>query len=466
MNKSQLRLLAAQAADGSMPAGEYRARRRELIDNIVAGTESIERVPPVWPTRENTNTGDDEVTTLNKRNGGISFDSETPRFSLPLPVLLGAGSLFCIAVLVMLLWPNKSPESVAQAPPRVPVVPITEAISPARGLIESFVARRDFAPEAINNFQTNWDKLTLEQRAAARGELWFESLIRAVRDEVKTQKALARLASGESAITRARAAFALGQWIGISDQLPNIDDIESPKPVAVGSHPRVTEPHTPDNPSAAGPLQVESSAPATTARPSTQPTGRQWLAAQDDSHLTLQIFAVNNLNRIEQLISAHPDLDIHVLASEGAAPRYRVFHGVFRDEAQARQAYTALPADILGASQGAIVKSFSVVHEDLQAHVTAPKAVVSKDSTETYAVQVFATGNRANAQALIQAFPALSLTLRNITGDTAPFRVIYGQFASADLARSAASQLPQTLLSRIGTPLPKAFSSLGTAARP
>ncbi|MFT5449003.1 MAG: septal ring-binding cell division protein DamX [Gammaproteobacteria bacterium] len=478
MNKSQLRLLTAEAADGSIPVGEYRARRRELIDNIVAGTESIERVQSVWAIRENTEPGEDEVTTLNSRHGGISSEPEAPRFSLPFPVLLGAASLFCIAVLVVLLWPADAPEPLALAPPTVPAA---EEISPARGLVERFVARRDFAPSAIKNFQTDWDKLTAEQREAARRELWFGSLVRAIRDEVKTQKALAGLASGESAITRARDAFALGEWLGVSDQLPSVDDIASSKPVAVDSQSRITQADNPSEvaPTAAGQTQVESSptvaspenntaAPAqvTTSPPSTQPTGRQWLAAQDDSHLTLQIFAVNNLNRVEQLIGAHSALDVHVLATEVAMPRYRVFHGVFRDEAQARQAYSALPADILGASHGAIVKSFSVVREDLRAQPTTAKPTASNDSADTYAVQVFATGKRANAQALIQAFPALNLKLREIAGDAAPYRVVYGQFVSADLARTAASKLPKTLLSRIGTPLPKLISSLGTAARP
>jgi septal ring-binding cell division protein DamX len=190
------------------------------------------------------------------------------------------------------------------------------------------------------------------------------------------------------------------------------------------------------------------------------------LAAQDNSHLTLQIFAVNNLDRVEQLIGAHPGLDVHVLATEGAVPRYRVFHGVFRSEEQARKAYTALPADILTASNGAIVKSFSVVHDDLRATRVATESTGAGNDPEAYAVQVFATGNRANAQALIRAFPALKLKLRKIAGDAAPFRVVYGQFESADLARSAASQLPQTLLSRVGTPLPKSMGSLGTAAQP
>jgi septal ring-binding cell division protein DamX len=206
-------------------------------------------------------------------------------------------------------------------------------------------------------------------------------------------------------------------------------------------------------------------------------TGRQWLAAQADEHLTLQIFAVNQLDRIEQLITSHPNLDVHVLATEGGAPRYRIFHGVFTDEASAREAYAAMPASITSASHGAIVKSFSAVREDLRtqaptvaaAPTTTPAAArqtTAPGTDNAFTVQVFATSNRDNAKALMSAFPDLQLKLHEFPGGSAPWRVIYGRFGSAEDARTAASTLPQDFLARIGKPLPKSFGANGTLVSP
>ena len=91
-----------------------RARRRELIDNIVAGSEPIERVPPVWANREDTVAGEDDITTLNNRSGDKASVTITKRAVLSFPALLGAGSLLCLIVFVVLLMLQPSVRIVLQ----------------------------------------------------------------------------------------------------------------------------------------------------------------------------------------------------------------------------------------------------------------------------------------------------------------------------------------------------------------
>jgi septal ring-binding cell division protein DamX len=473
MNKSQVRLLAAEMANGQIPSGEYRARRRELIDHIVAGTETINRAEPI--AHASVAEDDEEKTTLNQRSkSDTSPTTPAKRFALPLPMLLVAGAVLSVALLLVLLWPDDAPQPVATLAP--PSVPQAEKISPSRALAESFVARRDFSADAIATFSHDWQQIDTAERDRAHSELWFSSLIRALRDEVKTQKALASLAGGHDALERAKAAFALGEFLGVSDRLPRIDNISTASATPAEVPTAAAMRKDPAPPAAIPPdPQGESTVPAqslTAAVPqlgATTLTGRQWLAAQEDGRLTLQIFAVNNLDQVEQLITTHPSLSVHVLATEGAVPRYRVFHGVFADEASARQAYASLPVGITKASHGAIVKSFSVVRDDLRSQTVPPTAAATsaQSDTDTYALQIFATGNRDSAQALVQAFPALKLQLRELSGDATPYRVVYGDYSSAAQARSAAAVLPQGLLTRIGgAPLPKPVSALGTLTPP
>jgi septal ring-binding cell division protein DamX len=194
-----------------------------------------------------------------------------------------------------------------------------------------------------------------------------------------------------------------------------------------------------------------------------QPSGREWLAARGDDELTLQIFAVNGLDRVEQLMSRHPDLDLHILATDGDAPRYRVFHGVFGDTDAARTAFAALPADVSAAAGEAIVKSFAAVREDLQARAPRPASASASAYAGDYTLQLFASASRSNAQSLVDAFPALGLELRERSGDPAPYRVVYGRFDSA--REAAAATLPATLLSRIGKPLARPLDDTGISTR-
>jgi septal ring-binding cell division protein DamX len=491
MNKSQVRLLADEMANGEITAGEYRARRRELIDNIVAGTAAIERVAPVW--QVNALGGDDEKTTL--KNGGESVPRTRAerRFAVPLSLLLVAGVVACVVIITALLWPAAEPPPLVTH--AVPAVPQAEKIAASRALAESFVARRDFGADAIAAFSRDWQGIDAAEREQVRGKLWFSSLVHALSNEIKTQKALAGLADGGVALQRAQAAFALGEFLGVSDQLPSVDNVALQPGTGTDANTdtgAATEPEPNSDTAAAAPAYTLTQSPSQSQSSSASPsplatptiaapngsaatsgqalTGRQWLATNTNDQLTLQIFAVNNLNRVEELIGAHLTLDVHVLATEGAEPRYRVFHGVYADEESARQAYAALPASITKASHGAIVKSFSVVRDDLRGltTTTAPSASTSTTGkADAFTLQMFATGNRETAQALVQAFPALKLQLREISGDAAPYRVVHGDYSSAARARSAALTLPQELLARIGgAPLAKELSALGTLAQP
>jgi hypothetical protein len=124
--------------------------------------------------------------------------------------MLGAASVMCVAIVAaLLLWPAGDPPR----PPPVPTPSVPSAgLSPARGLVECFVARRNFAVDSLAGFEARWEELTPAERDEARASLWFGGLVRALRDEMKTQKALAGLAGGEAALARA------GRLLGLTDE--------------------------------------------------------------------------------------------------------------------------------------------------------------------------------------------------------------------------------------------------------
>ena len=96
-------------------------------------------------------------------------------------------------------------------------------MSRSRALVESFLALRDFSDPSISGFRDEWSALSEAERDEARDALWFHSLVRALRDEIKTQKALAGLAGGEAALSRARTVWKLGEHLEVSEQLPVVE---------------------------------------------------------------------------------------------------------------------------------------------------------------------------------------------------------------------------------------------------
>jgi septal ring-binding cell division protein DamX len=451
LSKSQLRRLAAEYADGHIAAGEYRDRRRELIDAIVEGQVPIQREDAALRAK------------AEPRSHPAGPTPSAPRWLL----ILGGAAAVLLAMLLWLLWPADE----APPPPATAVVPPAVEIPRSRALVESFLALRDFSAPSVAAFRAEWDALAESERAQARDTLWFRSLVRALRDEIKTQKALAGIAGGGAALQRAQQVRAFGAYLGVAEQLPGIEIVLPGGGAGAAQSPAqrpLPAPGTQDAPAPGAGSTAEATQPLPGATTDIAPTGREWLAAQADDALTLQLFAVSHLDRVERLMAAHPDLALHIVASDAGRPRYRVLHGVYPSEAAARAGFDALPAAVSAAAGGAIVKSFTALRDDLAGAATPEvtgEGAAGHITRHDYTLQLFASRNLTNALALVNAFPELSLDLHQIDGDTSPYRVVFGRFGSADDARAATSVLPGNLLSRIGTPLPKTLDEIGTKIR-
>ena len=198
MNKSQLRKLAVRRAQDGLTAEEYLRRRHQLIDQIIRGELAIEReVPPPRPVPVTDGTAAPGLTP-DSTDGG-------PR-NMPLHYYFAAAATICVLILIWALWPGADRPA---TPPSVPPPPV-QKISAARTLVESFLALRDFSETAVTAFEESWQQLDGPDREQARHALWFRSLSRSIRDEVKTQRALAQLDASEdnqARIEPGRAGF-------------------------------------------------------------------------------------------------------------------------------------------------------------------------------------------------------------------------------------------------------------------
>ncbi len=467
MYKSQLRKLAIRRAQGGLNLEEYGRRRRILIEEIINGNLAIEREVPTQRPNHALNT-DNQTAPFELEQHTV----ESPR-SIPLHYYFAAGASVCVLVLIWALWPMAD----KPAPAPVPPAPAVQKISIARTLVESFLALRDYSEASVSEFERGWQQLESQDREQARNELWFRSLSRSIRDEVKTQRALAQLAESEDSKARIDRLYQLAQTLDISNQLPSRGQTPAPSATSQSEQSEASDTSQqalPTSEGLAGDTSEQTSEQtdqsgestvsdtATAASDDATPTAREWLTMQPLEAYSLQIFAVNKLARVEELIARHPDHAFQILAKDGSEPRYRVYLGSYTDKQQASDAFDRLADDVKKAAGSALVKSFAEIR--LQLSLETPAGNEAQPGTDSavaqYTLQLFASDNHDNAQALTRQFNALGLELHELSDNPAAYRVLYGRFENADLALKAGDGLPPELLKRIGKPLVKSLTEL------
>ncbi len=467
MNKSQLRKLAREYALGNLEEGEYLHRRRALVDDIASGKVAIVREVPPPPQQPYS---EDPTTKVS-----IGGRSGAQRIS-PAAFLI---AIVVVAGIIWMLIPSGEQQGTdsAQTTPAPPV-------SRARELINEFVGEKDFSAFSIASFKESWSHLTYAEKREAYSAHWFNDLINLISDEIKAQNALAGSEDPADAAETGRRLSEFAAFLGISEYVIQFKGVP-PRPAAAvaASDPDagVSPPVIDVAPQDPAPMQnhatqgsstadpVEAVIPQTPAFDEAQASGqetqapmadRQWLDAQPTRAFTLQLFAVNQLDEIQNLISANPEVGMQVLVSALGEPRYRVVYGAFESEDEARGAYAELPENIRLAQPVPLVKSIGGLREEIGKAGPVDGVKASK-----YTLQVFATDSADSARRLQADYPTLKLSLLETTNPYTRYRVLYGTFDSEEMAKQAAGGLPPELLEDVGNPLIKTVSELHAVKR-
>jgi cell division septation protein DedD len=400
MNRSQLRRLARDYATGRLEYDEYVRERGELIDGMVCGDIAIESSAD--STADFTATG-----SLDQRIKGA-------------PLALIIGVCVVIAIIWAFLAPSETPPP-GQGSQTTDEQPPGQRVSAARVLVEEFLTTRDWSGESLANFRDNWNGLTSNEQAEARTAPWFRRLAEALREEINAHKALAEFDGSGLSTTTGKRLAAFSEFLGIDAEMPE------------ASVPQQRPPSTPT--AEVSPLSAS-----------------QWLAARSDDDYTLQLFAVNHLDRLERLIASHPGVPLYLLTFEGREPRYRMIHGAFSDEEQARAAHESLPAELRGESPQPFVRRIGELRrEQREAPTTA--AQPATDTPPVYTLQLFASTNKDNVDRLVARYQSLDLRVHTSDGETTRYRVLFGEFDSPEAAQEASVKLPAPMLEEVGTPL-------------
>ena len=455
MHKSQLRRLARDFANGKIEREAYTRRRDTLIDGIADGEIEIVREPPPRPPPPPPESPPPTIE-LEPESRGLS----------PLHVVVGAAvAVVVVVAATWLLWPDKETVQIARtAAPAITQPTPPEPEPAARVLVEAFVEARDWGNSSIAKFKVGWDALTPAEREAAKAAPWFRQLTRAMRDELKTQRALLEFDKTGEVVAAGARLLALGELLGVANTMPEFP-IPETETTTSASQTTVETPATLSDLSG-DPSRNASRDPSGDASGS---SSAQWLAAQAPGRFTLQLFAVNNLDKIGALIERNPDVDFKVFDLGASNPRYRVFYGSFETADAATTAHATLPESVRREQPRPFVKAldeFRATQADgsTTAEVGEDGWLALQDGGH-FTLQLFASSSRDNVDRLISAHPSLALKLHTTRTDQS-FRVLYGAYHDEATARAAVAKLPATVLESTGAPLVKSIADLQAIAAP
>ncbi len=402
MNRSQLRGLAREYAADRLEYGDYVRERGEIIDGIVCGDISIES--PVESMADLA-----AAQSLNLRS----------RYTA-LPMIIGA----CVVIgVIWLLFAPSEPTPPDKAQQSASERQSGKRASTARVLVDDFLATRDWSGKGLAEFRDSWNALPPNEQAAARAAPWFRRLAEALNDEINAHKALAEFDDSGLSSATGRRLIGFAELLGIDAEMPD-------PPIAE----RQVTPTAQEKPLSAS----------------------QWLAAQRGEDYTLQLFAVNHLDRLEHLTASHPDVPLYLLTFTAKEPRYRMLHGAFRSEEQARLAHETLPAELRAESSIAFIRRVSELREELRGggnSNSTSKAKPAPDAPPVYTLQLIASTNRENVDRLVARYHSLDLRVYTSEAETSRYRVLYGRFDSPQAAQEASAKLPASMLEALGTPL-------------
>ena len=462
MNKSQLRKLAREYALGTLQEDEYRQRRRELIRDIVDGNVAIVREAPPPPPPP-PDPGEATVETE------LELEIEPERSGISL--LYVAVGLVIVIGLVWFFWPSEESDAPAEIAVIEQPLPVPQ-VSPARALVEEFVASHDFSEFSVQKFKESWGELSPADRENAITERWFNDLTNAISEEIKTQNALLEFDTSGNAMRTGKRLSELAAFLGVSEHVTEFrgrdkgtEQASASDDSAAKAPAEVTDIREPETASVAAEPAPMPAAKDTENRVSGRRTlgtasGAKWLEEQSPDDFTLQLFAVNHPEKIQALVAENPDVDLQVLVSAHSEPRYRVIHGAYQSAEAARAAHAALPESVRRAQPTPLVKTIGELRRDI-----ADGDWIAALDAQKFTLQLFATDNSDNARRLIRKYPSLKLSLLDTTDARSRYRVLYGTFDSENMAKAAVSDLPRQLLHDAGDPLVKSVAELQAARR-
>jgi hypothetical protein len=184
VSASPVRELARRHAAGELSLEEYRARRHELIDDIVTG-----KTPLIYDQHQ---------------PAGHSRIKRTKSHNR---IVIGGAALILLIIIgsvLLLLLPRHQASRATESGTRHSRATVPDT-SPGSMLVQTFLRSNDWSTMNVRNFVDQWNSLPQAERENARQDYRFPRLTSELRQQIVSQRAMAALTPG-SGDTKAQLA--------------------------------------------------------------------------------------------------------------------------------------------------------------------------------------------------------------------------------------------------------------------
>ncbi|HKI73680.1 MAG TPA: SHOCT domain-containing protein [Pseudomonadales bacterium] len=196
MNSSPIRELARRHAAGELSQEDYRAKRRELINEIVEGKRPLtyeQHRPPMKKARRSSKT----------------------------PVVASAAMAFgIIAILIIWLAVSHMRTQPAKASHKVATAQASATnSSPGAKLVGEFLRTDDWSKSGIQGFIQKWNELPPKEQQNARNDYRYPRLVSELNQQIISQQAMSDLTKNKSGTEAELASLRkMADTLGIQTQ--------------------------------------------------------------------------------------------------------------------------------------------------------------------------------------------------------------------------------------------------------
>ena len=467
MDKSQLRKLTQEFANGELDGDKFRRTRAKLIDDIAEGRVVIVREPAQIP-----------IARPQPAPAPTPTTHPLPPTIKPVYVVVG---LLVLGALIWVVYPNK-PERPYQPATTTEIAEPVEVKAPGPGerLVGEFLQSNRWDPADLTEFATAWSVLTEIEREETKSSGDLDRLFQAIVRELNAQQALAALDDSGAAYEASIRIHELGSTLGMTDRLPELNPAKIPATANTIESETTTQVN--------GPGQVEGvevttkvePLPELSALPITETeseiatefqahdqTPAQSLESDAERGFTIQLFALSNLDNVKAVLADHDGVDLRVVSLPNEAAPHRILYGVYPTPFGAETAYAKLPASLTQGRAKPVIKS-------IQTLPAVPTGVGSRtidqlgksqqwlgaQRRDQFTLQLFAMNADDSVQKLLEKHPNLNLEVHYSNHPLSRFRILYGAYESPEEALQAFQRLPSNLTTGSGNPVVKSFAEL------
>ena len=250
MANQTLRELAKEHAQGTLDKDSYRKSRANLIQGIISASIPLKEIdypplvePPEPESLDDTQRRDDykkppvkkaepqAAASPEPRTGNSSTDTVESGTGATNKILFAGLALAIVAIIIVAVLAlrggdngDKSATSASAASATAAGADsaagsdtVVETTTKARGLILSFLDKKNWSDSSLNYFLQEWAELPADDMLATKGSLAMGQLTNAIYKQLLEEQALSGLVDDDSSLNKQRQLVQFATGLGIED---------------------------------------------------------------------------------------------------------------------------------------------------------------------------------------------------------------------------------------------------------